>query len=497
MKQYSFSVFDKCPTRNTTLWKKGLPKIQQIDHELQQTSKEGSIQIRDDRDSLVDRCNYHLINQYLISNSCHINIKNLYLKSISHQNVEGLQISGKQECLQIFGNRDLIVKWKKYLSKYTIQRNFYKNYDVLRMIGRGSNAKVYKVERISDSSIFAVKIFKLEKLTKKDKELESLLKEIDIMRKLDNKNVLQLHEVFEDDDNVYLVIDYLQGGELLKQIENSLEGYTENLVQNLIHNLLCSLNYLHSKKIIHRDIKPENLILRTKDSLTDLVIADFGLSDIYNEQGIYLFQRCGTLGYVAPEVLRNETYDYKVDIFSVGVILFILLTGEMPFQGDSDDLLKQNAKCQIDFNKLNNRSITPAAQDFVRLLLDENINIRPNAQQALQHDWFVTPKMETFVSLSLTKLPIINRKQDQDDFIKSSTPLWNQKGSLLIDQSPLQKYQQQDDIPEIEYETNYFKKLTPTVKDQYEIVEDCVDEEKSPSQMVPKYRMLVRQRSID
>ncbi|CAD8094926.1 unnamed protein product [Paramecium sonneborni] len=495
MKQYNFSVFDKFPTRNTTLWKKGLPKITQIDHELRQTSTEAPIQIRDDSNNLVDRSSYHLINQYLISNSCHINIKNLCLKSIFHFNMEGLQISGS-ECLQIFGNPDVIQKWKKYFSKYTISRNFYKKYQVIKMIGKGTYAKVYKVERIDDSSIFAVKIFKSEKLTNKDKGLDSLLKEIDIMRKLDHKNVLHLHEVFEDDNYVYLVIDYLEGGELLKQMEDSLEGYTENLVQNLIQNLLCSLNYLHSKKIIHRDIKPENLILRTKNNITDLVIADFGLSDIYNEQGIYLFQRCGTIGYVAPEVLRNEIYDYKVDMFSVGVILFILLTGEVPFQGDSDtdDLLQQNALCQIDFNKLNNRSISLAAQDFVRLLLDENVKIRPNAQEALQHSWFNSQKVDSFVSLSLIKLPLINTKQDQNDFIKSSTPLWNQKGSPLSEQSPLQQYLQ-DDIPEIEYETNYFKQFIPAEQDEYEIVEDFVDEDKSPSQMVPKYQMPIKQRS--
>ncbi|CAD8082659.1 unnamed protein product [Paramecium primaurelia] len=497
MKQINSSIFEKYPTRNTTLWKKGLPTILQIDRELRQNSKEIPIQVRDEKDNLVYRNCYHMINSYLISNSCHINFNNLNLKSVIYKNLEGLQISGKKECLQIFGNPDVISKWKNYMSKYTIQRNFYKKYQVLKMIGKGSHAKVYKVERIQDSSIFAVKIFKSEKLTNKEKGLDSLMKEIDIMRKLDHKNVLQLHEVFEDDNNVYLVVDYLQGGELLKQIENSQNGYTEHLVQNLMQNLLSSLNYLHQKQIIHRDIKPENLILKQKDCLTDLVIADFGLSDIYNEQGIYLFQRCGTVGYVAPEVLRDQFYDYKVDMFSVGVILFILLTGEMPFQdnSDTDDLLKQNAYCQIDFNKLNNKSISPAAQDFVRLLLDENVNIRPSAQQALQHDWFINPKTNIAVSLSFTKLPVFQIRLDQEGFIKSSTPLWNQKGSPLSEQSPLQQYQQ-GDVLELEDEANYFKQFISPGYDQYEIIEDCIDEEKTPSEMVPKYRLLVKQRSL-
>ncbi|CAK78483.1 unnamed protein product (macronuclear) [Paramecium tetraurelia] len=494
MKQINYSIFDKCPTRNTTLWKKGAPKILQIDRELRQTSKEAPILIRDEMDNLISRNCYHMINSYFISNNCYININNLRLKSVIYKNVEGLQISGKQECLQIFGNPDVISTWKNYLSKYTVQRNFYKKYQVLKMIGKGSHAKVYKIERIKDSSIFAVKIFKSEKLISKDKGIDSILKEIDIMRKLDNKNVLQLHEIFEDENNVYLIVDYLQGGELLKQIENSLDGYTEHLVQNLMYNLLTSLNYLHSKQILHRDIKPENLILRSKDCLTDLVIADFGLSDIYNEQGVYLFQRCGTVGYVAPEVLRDEFYDYKVDMFSVGVILFILLTGEMPFESnsDTDDLLRQNAQCKIDFNKLNQKSISPAAQDLVRLLLDENLNIRPNAQQALLHDWFATPKTDTMVSLSLSKLPIFQIRLDQDDFIKSSTPLWNQKGSPLSEQSPLLP----ENSSEPEDETNYFKQFISTGQDQYEIGEDCINEEKSPSEMVPKYRLLVKQRSL-
>ena len=125
-------------------------------------------------------------------------------------------------------------------------------------------------------------------------------------------------------------------------------------------NLLSSLKYLHSKNIIHRDLKPENLIFRTKSSMIDIVIADFGLSDIYNENDIYLFQRCGTVGYVAPEVLKDQAYNHKADIFSAGVILFILLTGEMPFIkcSNSDEILASNYLCRIDFNKLSNKNIS-------------------------------------------------------------------------------------------------------------------------------------------
>lgn len=95
--------------------------------------------------------------------------------------------------------------------------------------------------------------------------------------------------------------------------------------------LLNAIYYLHNKEIIHRDLKPENIILKEKNNVEELVIADFGLAEKYSEKGDYLFPKCGTVGYIAPEVYLGKSYDYKVDIYALGVIMFLLLSGELPY----------------------------------------------------------------------------------------------------------------------------------------------------------------------
>ena len=137
-----------------------------------------------------------------------------------------------------------------------------------------------------------------------------------------HENIIKLYEVYESDNHVNLILELLKGGELFDRIVKK-GHYTESDACALMRRLLSALDYMHQRGIMHRDIKPENLILKSNEDDTDIKIADFGLA-AFVASGEQLFKRCGTPGYVAPEILDDQPYDQKVDVFSAGVILYIL-----------------------------------------------------------------------------------------------------------------------------------------------------------------------------
>lgn len=149
------------------------------------------------------------------------------------------------------------------------------------------------------------------------------------MKRLDNTNILKIYEIYETIHSIYLVIDLLEGGELLKRVKES-PKLTHNDIAKLMYNLIKALEHIHRRKIIHRDLKPENLLLKSKNNMVDIVIADFGLATRFDiPVSEIFFKRCGTPGFVAPEVLnyKDESvgfYDDKCDMFSAGSIFFVL-----------------------------------------------------------------------------------------------------------------------------------------------------------------------------
>jgi len=151
------------------------------------------------------------------------------------------------------------------------------------------------------------------------------LKEINILRQLNHEGVISLVEVHEDYSMIFLVLELLRGGNFKNKILLPKSAYNEDYSSAIFSKLLKAIAYIHSEGIIHRDIKADNLLLKSQENDIDICIADFGLADYFNEECDYVFRRCGTPGYVAPEILYDWKYDYKVDVFSAGVILYSLL----------------------------------------------------------------------------------------------------------------------------------------------------------------------------
>lgn len=226
-------------------------------------------------------------------------------------------------------DQDVFQNFHRALLSRCILDSFQKDYKMIKMIGKGSFAKVYLAQSLNTKEFYAVKAFYKDQVLAQSSGRSALLNEIDIMRKLSGrKNLLQLYEVYESKNSIYFVVDLLEGGELLDDLTPE-NPYKESKMAELLKNILEALNYVHDKNIIHRDLKPENILLRTKNNQFNIVIADFGLATpIHQDLRKVVFKRCGTPGYVAPEILlykdSQSFYETNSDVFSVGVIFYIM-----------------------------------------------------------------------------------------------------------------------------------------------------------------------------
>jgi len=270
-------------------------------------------------------------------------------------------------------------------------------------IGRGGFSVVYHAERKKGGEEFAVK--KIEKKKVEGDDIKLLRREIQIMKKLDHPNILKLFEVYEDDDSFYLVMELVKGKELFdKIVERGM--YSESDAANIISQVVSAVEYLHDNGIAHRDLKPENLLVEGEEEDSKVKIADFGFAKSFGgDTGEKLMTSCGSPGYVAPEILTAESYDKSVDMWSVGVILYILLSGYPPFYADSAPaLFKKIMDVKYDFDDSVWDDISDTAKDLIRNLLVKDPAKRFTARQCLTHAW-ITGKAKTKPTLQMKKAP--------------------------------------------------------------------------------------------
>jgi len=238
----------------------------------------------------------------------------------------------------------------------------------------------------------------LKPLTKKnlDKdELAILDREVAVMRQVHHENIVKLHDVFENNVEMCLVLDLLEGGELFDRIIEQ-GHFTEKNAAHCCEQLLEALDYCHQRQIVHRDLKPENLLFTKKCKNKDVYAADewnmklidFGLAGSCKPE--LLNTPCGTPNYVAPEILRKERYGVTVDMWSAGVIFYIILCGFPPFFDENEDmarLYRKIKKAEYDMPSPYWDNVSNEAKDLVRRLLVSDPAKRLTAADALKHPW--------------------------------------------------------------------------------------------------------------
>jgi calcium-dependent protein kinase len=264
-----------------------------------------------------------------------------------------------------------------------------KYYKKLRNLGSGSYGTVYLAKNILKENLVAIKV--IEKVPSNIIDDMEIKNEINILKSLSHPNIVKIYEFFDTAVDYYIVTEYCKKGELFDYINNK---YSERQLAVLFYQVFSGLCYLHEKKILHRDLKLENLMIseiekdiNTGEEYFWMKIIDFGTAKIF-ERKKKEKEIIGSSYYIAPEVLKKN-YNEKCDTWSVGVILYMTLTGVPPFDGETDEDIIHRIKIGK-YSKTNKRFLehSPEVIDLVNSLLERNIDKRLSAKQALEHQWF-------------------------------------------------------------------------------------------------------------
>jgi serine/threonine protein kinase len=265
-----------------------------------------------------------------------------------------------------------------------------KDFKIVKLLGRGEFAIVFLVIEKRSNRIMVLKKIKLHKQFSSNVREDECFKlqisrEIEIQSYLRHPNILRSYGNFYDNNQVYMVLEYAAKGDLYEYL--GLVGYlNDETAATYIYSLAVALKYCHSKKVIHRDIKPENLLLTLNGTLK---IADFGWS--VHDPSSRQTEICGTLDYLPPEMILHESYDEKIDLWSIGVLCYELLVGRTPFI---------MATPQATFTKIANVEystplrISPNAVDLIAKLLKRDPSERLSLENVMQHPWIVENRLK-------------------------------------------------------------------------------------------------------
>ncbi|KAI9290597.1 Pkinase-domain-containing protein [Neoconidiobolus thromboides FSU 785] len=255
------------------------------------------------------------------------------------------------------------------------------------VLGKGGYGKVYLVEKVDTNQLYAMKVLKKATLKVLVKGFDNVKAERQILSEVQHPFIVKLFYAFQTEDRLYLILDYVQGGELFFHLANE-RMFSEDIAKFYLAQLILALEHLHELGIIYRDLKPENCLLDKQGNivLTDFGLSKVGLDDMKNGRTNTV---CGTTEYMAPEILMEQSYDHSVDWWSLGIMLYDMLTGSPPFKGNNrkkvmDSIMKTKLKLP--------NYLTQDAKDLLGKLLKKNANARlgskGGAKQIKAHPFF-------------------------------------------------------------------------------------------------------------
>ena len=301
----------------------------------------------------------------------------------------------------------------------------YAIYDSLKVLGEGAFGKVEKVRHKISREIRAMKVIHKDQIQLGSEEEKALINEINIVKTLDHPNIMKVFEYYNNDNCLFIISELLSGGELFDKIKEN-KFLKEEVCAYLMKQIFSAVDFCHEKKIIHRDLKPENVLIESEEEARKefftVKLIDFGTSDKM-KKGQKFDLQVGTPYYTAPEVLNNN-YNEKCDLWSCGVMMYLMLCGKQPFNGENDDEIYENIKmCKVDFNDEEWDNISSDAKDLIKKLLIKDTNKRYSAKKALNHPWIVKNKNQV--------------KIDNQKFGEIVTNLRNYSARLKLQQSTL------------------------------------------------------------
>ena len=292
----------------------------------------------------------------------------------------------KSEKSYYFDNEQDFNIWFEKLNQAIQNKSLFDKYEVRQKIGKGKFGLVKCGINKETKQQVAIKIMAKKNMDKSDLELAKV--EIDILKIGQHPNIIKLYDIYENENYIYIIMEYCSGGDLLSYFEHYEYELKETRVCEIIHKLSMAIYYLHSYGIVHRDLKPENILMTDLSPGADIRLLDFGLSKIIGNE-----EKCtepyGTLSFVAPEVLQGKPYDKSVDLWSIGIITFLLLCGYLPFDDKHSEreIARQTIQDPVPFESKIWNKYTPEAKNFVEGLLQKKPEKRFTIKEILEHPW--------------------------------------------------------------------------------------------------------------